>query len=105
MGQAIRIEIGWNSGAWGPQLLCNCLQSLDVCGRILPMLGLYSQDLSKHCVAKHSNSMQPFQEDEEMAEGGTELADQDVFEIEVPSASIIAVKGLKQIRTKTPSKQ
>ena len=39
-----------------------------------------------------------------MGEEGTDIADQDVFEMEVPAASLIAIKGLKHIKTKTSGK-
>lgn len=48
--------------------------------------------------------MQPFQEDDEMGEEGMELADQDVFELEVPAASLICLRGLRQIQTKISGK-
>lgn len=44
--------------------------------------------------------MQPFQEDDEMEDDSADLTEQDVFEMEVPAASLIAIKALKQIKTK-----
>lgn len=43
---------------------------------------------------------EPFQEDDEMEDDSADLTEQDVFEMEVPAASLIAIKALKQIKTK-----
>lgn len=60
-----------------------------------------------HCLDYHDEDvswakfkLQPFQEDDEMEDDSADLTEQDVFEMEVPAASLIAIKALKQIKTK-----